>query len=217
MESGLCLYKSKLKSHNGAYDANIGGFHESFAHLTSLTGGAAQLMEIFTSCLLRFSDGERPKIPFNPMTLEEVQLAKTNKELLNQGEDPEEFLAEDGSFDRQGIAQLEDVTDSANCTDKPGMAPTLGVNATVPILTIPIKTTPVRKVETKADRKRRMGNEGDRILTLLLRVMEDIDCHCKLENAKPRVKDSLKKFRDLSSVRGNGSHKKKLGHCPNLR
>ena len=80
-------------------------------------------MEIFTSCLLRFSDGERPKIPFNPMTLEEVQLAKMNTVLLNQEEDPEELLADDGSFERHGIAQMEDVTDSANCTDKPGMAP----------------------------------------------------------------------------------------------
>ena len=57
------------------------------------------------------------------MSLEEVQLAKKNNMLLNQEEDPEELPADDESFDRHGIAQMEDVTDSANCTDKPGMAP----------------------------------------------------------------------------------------------
>ena len=97
-------------------------------------------MEKFTSCLLRFSDGERPKIPLNPMSLEEVLMAKKNNLLLNQEEDPDELLADDESFDRHGIAQMEDVTDSADCTDKPGVAPTCGVNASDPVMTVPLKT-----------------------------------------------------------------------------
>ncbi|MCP4996265.1 MAG: hypothetical protein GY934_21195, partial [Gammaproteobacteria bacterium] len=115
VESGLCIYKSKLKSHNGAYDSIIGGSHESFAHLTSLAGGAAQLMEKFTSCLLRFSDGERPMIPANPITLEEIQQAKMNNVLLNHQEGLEELMAEDGTFEEYGVADIKDVTTCTDC------------------------------------------------------------------------------------------------------
>ena len=84
------------------------------------------------------------------------------------------------------------MAETASCADKPDMAPTLRVNAYDPILTVPIKTRPVRKAETKADRKRRKENEADRILTLLRRVMEEIACRYDLDSVQPRVMYSLK-------------------------
>ena len=45
--SGLSIYTTKLKSHDGKYNAMIGGPHESFEYFTSVAGGVQNLIQSF--------------------------------------------------------------------------------------------------------------------------------------------------------------------------
>ena len=75
-ETGLCIYKSKLMSHDGVTNAMIGGTHESFDIFANLAGGVSQLMANFTEGLRRFREGAVPSIGINPATVEEAEYAK---------------------------------------------------------------------------------------------------------------------------------------------
>merc|ERR1711888_186285 len=66
VESGLTIYRSKLKSHDGVTDAIIGGTHESFDIFANIAGGVSQLMSHFTEGLLKFREGAVPRIGQNP-------------------------------------------------------------------------------------------------------------------------------------------------------
>ena len=76
VESGLCIYRSKLKSHDGITNAMIGGPHESFDLCANMAGGVAQLMAHFTEGLQRFTEGAVPRIGTNPLCMEEIEYAK---------------------------------------------------------------------------------------------------------------------------------------------
>ena len=76
MESGLCIYRSKLKSHDGITNAMIGGPHESFDLCANMAGGVAQLMAHFTEGLQRFTEGAVPRIGTNPLCMEDIEYAK---------------------------------------------------------------------------------------------------------------------------------------------
>ena len=65
VESGLCIYRSKLKSHDGITNAMIGGPHESFDLCANMAGGVAQLLAHFTEGLQRFREGAVPRIGRN--------------------------------------------------------------------------------------------------------------------------------------------------------
>ena len=71
-ETGLCIYKSKLLSHDGVTNAMIGGSHESFDICAHMAGGVSHLMAHFTEGLQRFREGAQPRISMNPLIVEEV-------------------------------------------------------------------------------------------------------------------------------------------------
>ena len=70
VESGLTIYRSKFKSHDGVTDAIIGGTHESFDIFANMAGGVSQLMAHFTEGLLKFREGAVPRIGLNPTCVE---------------------------------------------------------------------------------------------------------------------------------------------------
>ncbi len=49
--SGLSIYATKLKSHDGKCNAMIGGPHESFEFFTSVAGGVQNLIQSFQAGL----------------------------------------------------------------------------------------------------------------------------------------------------------------------
>jgi hypothetical protein len=53
--SGLSIYASKLKSHDGKMNAMIGGSHESFKFFSALAGGVQNLIQSFKA---GFKDSE---------------------------------------------------------------------------------------------------------------------------------------------------------------
>ena len=57
--SGLSIYSTKLKSHDGEINAIIGG---SFEFFVSVAGAVGNLMQSFTAGLQRFRDGAMPRI-----------------------------------------------------------------------------------------------------------------------------------------------------------
>ena len=79
LESGLCIYRSKLAPHKNGFEAMIGGPHSSFDVLADLTGGTARVVAQFVQGLEKFRTGDwtAPKIPENPMTNSELLIAKT--------------------------------------------------------------------------------------------------------------------------------------------
>ena len=77
-ESGLCIYSSKLKAHDGITNAVIGGTHESFDFFSGKAGGVNQLLTHFMEGLAAFRAGSRPKISINPSFIKEEQKAIKN-------------------------------------------------------------------------------------------------------------------------------------------
>ena len=75
-ESGLCIYQSKLLSHDGVTNAMIGGPHESFDFFSKRVGGVGQLMTHFIEGLARFRQGSVPRIGINPACVEEMEHAR---------------------------------------------------------------------------------------------------------------------------------------------
>ena len=60
-ESGLCIYSSKLKAHDGTTNAVIIGTHESFDFFSGKAVGINQLLTHFMEGLTGFRGGFRPK------------------------------------------------------------------------------------------------------------------------------------------------------------
>ena len=96
LPSGLCLYRSKLQPHDGVSNAIIGGCHESFDWMVNVAGGVSPLIASFEASLRRFRDGYMPRISMNPISMEEVQAAKTHSLQLDPVEGLEELVDEDG-------------------------------------------------------------------------------------------------------------------------
>ena len=57
--SGLSIYSTKLKSHDGEINAIIGG---SFEFFVSVAGAVRNLTQSFNAGLQRFRDGAMPRI-----------------------------------------------------------------------------------------------------------------------------------------------------------
>ena len=75
LNCGLTIYRSRLVSHNSVHNALIGGPHTSFQFLANKAGNAANLLAHFTEGLKNLRTFGPPKIPTNPMTLEEEVFA----------------------------------------------------------------------------------------------------------------------------------------------
>ena len=78
LDSGLTIYKSRLVSHDSSENAIIGGPHTSFQFLAERVGNAAALLTHFTEGLQKVRLMGPPKIPVNPLTIEEESFAITN-------------------------------------------------------------------------------------------------------------------------------------------
>ena len=72
LPSGLTIYRSQIASHGGDYDCCIGGPHESFTVLTSLAGGASQLLSHFVVGLRAYRQWGPSKLHSLCMSNEEV-------------------------------------------------------------------------------------------------------------------------------------------------
>ena len=68
--SGLSIYNTKLKSHDGKINARIEGRHESFELF-----GVENPIQSFTAGLQMFRDGAMPRILGNPVAFEEIENA----------------------------------------------------------------------------------------------------------------------------------------------
>ena len=75
LNCGLTIYRSRLVSHNSVHNALIGGPHTSFQFLANKAGNAANLLAHFTEGLKSLRTFGPPKIPSNPMTLQEEMFA----------------------------------------------------------------------------------------------------------------------------------------------
>ena len=73
---GLTIYKSRLASHGGKYNACIGGPHSSFTGLTGAAGGTAQLLTYFMEGLQAYRQWGPPRISYITMSDEEMCLAR---------------------------------------------------------------------------------------------------------------------------------------------
>ena len=79
LESGLCIFKSRLAPHKGGGLAMIGGPHSSFDALAGLSGGVSRVVAQFVQGLENYRSGNwmPPKIPINPVCAEEIMYAET--------------------------------------------------------------------------------------------------------------------------------------------
>ena len=75
LDCGLTIYRSRLVSHNSADNALIGGPHTSFQALAGRAGNVSALLTHFTEGLNSLRSLGAPRIPLNPMTLEEEMFA----------------------------------------------------------------------------------------------------------------------------------------------
>ena len=75
LDNGLTIYRSKLVSHNRMENALIGGPHASFEFLADKVGNTGALLTHFTQSLSNLRSLGAPKIPINPLTLEEEAFA----------------------------------------------------------------------------------------------------------------------------------------------
>ena len=83
-------------------NAIIGGPHESFDFLANLAGGTSQLLSHFAQGLEKFRQGDIPWISNNPVSIEEVQFAKTANLQLGEFENIvnlQELVDGDGLFE----------------------------------------------------------------------------------------------------------------------
>ena len=72
LPSGLTIYSSRLASHDGKYNACLGGPHSSFAALASGAGGVTQLLAHFVDGLQSFKDTGPPRIKSVQMSKDEI-------------------------------------------------------------------------------------------------------------------------------------------------
>ena len=79
LETGLCIFRSKLAPHKPGYIAMLGGPHSSFDALVNQSGGTARMIAQFVEGLEMYRAGNwtPPKLPRNPATIDEIQFAKT--------------------------------------------------------------------------------------------------------------------------------------------
>ena len=102
LPNGLEIYQCVLASHDSSINATIGGPHSSFEALADLHGGAMPVMALFLAGLEKFKRWGPPSIQANPITLEEMEFAKSMNsceddpilEELMQVERAEEYLEE---------------------------------------------------------------------------------------------------------------------------
>ena len=102
LSNGLEIYKCVLASHDTSINASIGGPHSSFEALADHHGGAAPLMAMFLAGLEKFKKWGPPSVKTNPITLYEIEFAKTMNsvegdaifEELMQVERAEDYLNE---------------------------------------------------------------------------------------------------------------------------
>ena len=82
LPSGLTIYRSKLAPHQAGINAAIGGPHSSFDYCCKSSGGAVQVVGLFTQQIEMFRKGEwsAPKVVLNPMSEEEAMFAKAMNE-----------------------------------------------------------------------------------------------------------------------------------------
>ena len=100
---------SKLKSHDGKFDAIIGGPHESFEFFTSVAGGVQNLLHSFQVGLQEFRNGEMPRILGNPdpVTFEEIESVKDSDLKFENVENLSESLGEDGMSVSMDLDKVE--------------------------------------------------------------------------------------------------------------
>ena len=102
LTNGLEIYQCVLASHDSSINATIGGPHSSFEALADHHGGAAPVMALFLAGLEKFKRWGPPSVPANPITIEEIEYAKSMNSLegdpileeLLQVERAEEYLEE---------------------------------------------------------------------------------------------------------------------------
>ena len=102
LPNGLEIYQCVLASHDSSINATIGGPHSSFEALADHLGGAMPVMALFLAGLEKFKRWGPPSIQANPITLEEIEFAKSMNsvegdlimEELLQVERAEEYLEE---------------------------------------------------------------------------------------------------------------------------
>ena len=75
LDSGLTIYKSRLTSHDKSENALIGGPHTSFQFLAERCGNSAALLAHFTQGLQELRLLGPPRIPTNPLSLEDEAFA----------------------------------------------------------------------------------------------------------------------------------------------
>ena len=114
LESGLTLYRSKLVSHTGGYNAMVGGPHSSFECLSEAAGNVGTMMAQFVSGLERYKSGDwsAPRLPYLPLTTEEVAFAKnmnaTEVEILAQYRELENL----DEMEKKAVAEVLDTVKS---------------------------------------------------------------------------------------------------------
>ncbi|MCP4994211.1 MAG: hypothetical protein GY934_10585, partial [Gammaproteobacteria bacterium] len=114
--SGLSIYATKLKSHDGKFDAMIGGPHESFEFFSSVAGGVQNLLHSFQIGLQEFRNGGMPRILGNPVTFEEIECAKKSNLKFGMVENlTEKLLGEDGMFEEFEAEEIKEVVQSCAC------------------------------------------------------------------------------------------------------
>ena len=75
LDNGLTIYRSRLTSHNRTENALIGGPHTSFQFLADRVGNIGALLTHFAQNLSSLRSLSAPKIPTNPLTIEEEAFA----------------------------------------------------------------------------------------------------------------------------------------------
>jgi len=115
LPSGLAIYRSKIRAHDGVSNAVIGGCHEAFEHFVGIAGGVAPLLASFEASLRDLHDGHMPQISSIPISYEEIQAAK-KQNLVKKAGEPEtaQQVAAEANDDVEpawGIADIVDITD----------------------------------------------------------------------------------------------------------
>ena len=72
---GLTIYESRLASHDGLYNACLGGPHSSFTVLAGIAGGTARLLAHFVDGLKAYKEWGPSKLSCVSMTDDEIEFA----------------------------------------------------------------------------------------------------------------------------------------------
>ena len=78
LDCGFHIYSSRLVAHDKGVNTFSGDPHNSFQFLAGKAGNVAALLAHFTEGLQKLRQLGPPKIPINPMTLEEEMYAKVH-------------------------------------------------------------------------------------------------------------------------------------------